>query len=97
MFTDVAAGYLIGDALKAERVQQPIKDLGGVALGNGIKDTGLLNVSADIIKKCQRSGQTTDGSNQLRRTAVLFGDLIGGSTGITSLGRSNRFLGRGWI
>jgi hypothetical protein len=49
MFSNVAAGNLVRDALKVERAQQPIEYLGRVALGNGFKDTGFLHITADII------------------------------------------------
>jgi hypothetical protein len=63
MFADVAAGHLIGNTLIAERSQQPIEYLGRVALGNGFKDTGFLNISADVIKERQRASQTADPSD----------------------------------
>src|ERR1035437_2263395 len=94
MFADVAAGHLIGNTLIAERSQQPIEYLGRVALGNGFKDTGFLNISADVIKERQRSRQAADPSDQINRAIKMLGDLIGGSTGLTSFGRSNRFVGR---
>ena len=56
MFTDVAAGNLIGDALVVERPQQPVEYLGRVTISNGLKDTGFPSISADVIKKCQRTG-----------------------------------------
>jgi len=94
MFTDVAAGDLIGDTLVAERSQQPIEYLGRVAHGNGVMDTGSLNISADIVQKCQRSCQATDRPNQLRRTTASFGIIFGDRTGIISLGRSARWADR---
>jgi hypothetical protein len=49
MFANVAACDLIRDAPITKRGKQPVKDLGCIALGYGIKDTGFLHVSADII------------------------------------------------
>jgi hypothetical protein len=88
MFTDIAAGHLIGDALVAERAQKPVKYLGRVALGNSFKDTGFLNISADIVQKRQGASEAANCPNQLRRTAILFGIKIKASTGIARLGCS---------
>ena len=49
MFSNVATGDLVGDALKAERVQEPVENSGRVVPGNGVNDTGILNISADVV------------------------------------------------
>jgi hypothetical protein len=84
----LAAGYLIGDALVAERTQQPFEYLGRVTISNGLKDTGFPSISADVIKKCQRTGQTADPSDQLRRMVILFGVITEGSTKLSGPGPS---------
>jgi hypothetical protein len=84
VLANVAASDLIGDTLIAERVQQPVEDLGRVALGNSLKDTGFLNINEDIIKKCQRSGQAADLSDQINRAIIVLGDVVGGSAGLAS-------------
>jgi hypothetical protein len=56
MLANVPTGNLIGDALVAERTQQPVEYLGRVTISNGLKDTGFPSISADVIKKCQRTG-----------------------------------------
>ena len=94
MFADVAAGDLIGDALITEGVQKPVENLGCISMGDGIEDIGFLHINADVIKKSQRASQTADPSDQINRANKMLGDLIGGSTGLTSFGRSNRFVGR---
>ena len=73
MFSNVAASHLVGDALIAERAQQPIEYLRRVTNVNGLNDTGLLNVSADIIQKSQRTSQTADPSDQIDRTIIVPG------------------------
>ena len=84
MLANVAASDLIGDTLIAERVQQPVEYLGRVALGNRVKDTGFLNISEYIIKKCQRSGQAADLSDQINRAIIVLGDIVGDSIGVAS-------------
>jgi hypothetical protein len=88
VLANVAASDLIGDTLIAERVQQPVEYLGRVALGNRVKDTGFLNINEDIIKKCQRSGQAADLSDQINRAIVMLGDIVSGSAGLASRRRS---------
>jgi hypothetical protein len=73
MFSNVAAGDLVRDTLIAERAQQPIEYLRRVTNVNGLNDTGLLNVSADIIQKSQRASQTADPSDQIDRTIIVLG------------------------
>jgi hypothetical protein len=90
MLANVPTGNLIGDALVAERTQQPVEYLGRVTTSNGLKDTGFPSTSADVIKKCQRTGQTADPSDQLRRTVILFGVITEGSIKLTSLERTSR-------
>jgi hypothetical protein len=53
VFVDVAARNLVRDSLMAERTHQPVEYLRCVALGDGVGDTGFLNISADVVKKCQ--------------------------------------------
>ena len=73
MFANVAAGDLVRDTLIAERAEQPIEYLGRVMNCDGLNDTGLLNVRADIIQKSQRASQTADPSDQINRTIIVLG------------------------
>jgi hypothetical protein len=84
MLANVAASDLIGDALVAERTQQPVEYLGCVTTSNGLKHTGFSSIGADIIKKRQRSGQAADLSDQINRAIIVFGDIVGGSAGLAS-------------
>jgi hypothetical protein len=79
VLTNVPTGHLIGNALVAERAQQPIEYLGCVTISNGLKDTGFPSISADIIKKCQRSGQAADPSDQINRAIMVVGDIVEGA------------------
>jgi hypothetical protein len=88
VLANVLTGHLIGNALIAERGQQPVEYLGCVTTSNGLKDTGFLNINVDIIKKCQRSGQAADLSDQVNRAIIVLGDIVGGSAGLASRGLS---------
>jgi hypothetical protein len=90
----VTTGYLVGDALVAERAQQPVEYLGRISLRHRLNDTGSLRISTDIIKKGQRASQTADPSDQIDRTIIVLGDIVGGRTGLIS----NRLLRQlvGW-
>jgi hypothetical protein len=84
MFPNVAAGDLVGDALIAERAEKPIKNSRCVALGNRVNYPDRLHINANIIKKCQRSRQTTDPSDQINGAIIVPGYIVGGSAGLTS-------------
>ena len=92
MFANVAAGDLVRDTLIAERAEQPIEYLGRVMNCDGLNDTGLLNVRADIIQKSQRASQTADPSDQINGAMIVLGDIVGASTSIASLGCSIQFV-----
>jgi hypothetical protein len=95
MFTDVAAGDLIGNPLIAERTQQPIEYFGRISLRDRLNDTCFLRIGADIVKKGQRSRQTTNFSDQINRANIVLGKNVGSSAGLSS----RRFLRRlaNWI
>jgi hypothetical protein len=84
MSSNVAASHLVGDALIAERAEKPIKDSRCVALGNCVQDPGRLHINANIIKKCQRSRQAADPSDQINGAIILLGYIVEGRAGLTS-------------
>jgi hypothetical protein len=54
VLANIATSYLVRDALVAEGVQKPVEYLGRVTNSDGLKNTGLQYISADIVQKCQR-------------------------------------------
>lgn len=95
MFSNIAAGDLVGNALIAEGVQKPIEYLGRVTNSDGLKDTGFQRVSSNVIEKRQQSRQTTNPSDQINGAMIVLGNVTGSGTGLTSLGSSDRLAGRG--
>jgi hypothetical protein len=55
----------------------------------------LQRVSPEVIEKRQQSCQAANPSNQINGAMKMLGDLLGGSAGLTSLGRSDGTAGRG--
>lgn len=88
MLTNVAAGDLVRDALVAEGVQKPVKNLGRVTIDDGIEDTSFLYIGSEVIKKRQRSRQATNSSDQINRAIKMLGGNVGGRVGPTSRGLS---------
>ena len=83
MFSNIFASHLVGDALIAERAEKPIKNSRCVALGNRVNYPDRLHINANIIKKCQRSRQATDPSDQINGAIIVPGHIVGGSAGLT--------------
>ena len=84
VFRDVATSHLVGDALIAETPLEANQKFEVCALGNSVNDPGRLHINANIIKKCQRSRQATDPSDQISGAIIVLGYIVGSSAGLTS-------------
>jgi hypothetical protein len=87
MLANIPSGHLIGNALVAERAQQPIEDFGGVVSLDRVCDFVHAQIGLDIVDKRQRSRQPADSSDQINGM-VKIGRIRRLTVGIEALARS---------
>jgi hypothetical protein len=76
----VVAGDRVGDALKAERRHDPVKQLGRIVHFDGVQDAGLKQLGAEVIDQGRTACQAANRVDEAERVGVAL-TLLGQSHG----------------